>query len=110
MFPTEVQIPYPLALNPLEHRLPWPIRRIASKRKRRARPVHTEGLAWTIRGSSARENGLDPWQRLQSPGFWCPCANLDTAFPTEKCGKHAGAPLLYKRRIPQALQAVVGVH
>src|SRR5262245_22633846 len=110
MFPAEVQIPHPPALDPFEHRLPWTIRCIAPKCKRRTRPVHTEGMAWTVRRGCAWENGLNPWQRLQNPGFWCPCSYLYTAFPAEKCGKNTAGPLLSTHRIPQILQAVVCMH
>src|SRR5262245_27441389 len=107
MFPTEVQIPHPPALDSFERRLPWTVCCIAPKRKRRTRPVHTEGMAWTVRRCGARENGLNPWQRLQNPGFWCSCSCLYTAFPAEKCGENTAGPLLSQHRIPQILQAVV---
>src|SRR5712691_6115224 len=110
MFPTEVQIPHASALHSFERRLPWTICCIAPKRKRRARPVHTESVAWAIRRCRARENGFNPWQRLQDPGFWCPCSYLYTAFPTEKRGEDTASPLLAARRIPQTLQAVVCIH
>ena len=61
MFPTEVQIPHPLALDPFERRLPWAIHCITPKREWSTRPVHTEGMAWTVRCCRARENGLNPW-------------------------------------------------
>src|SRR5262245_18685117 len=103
MFPTEVQIHHPPALDPFEYRLPRTIRCIAPKCKRCTRPVHTEGMAWTVRRSRARKNGLNPWQRLQNPGFWCPCSYLYTAFPTKKRGEDTGGPLLSMYRIPQIL-------
>src|SRR5215510_15123127 len=110
MFPAEVQIPHPPALDPFEGRLPWTIRCIAPKRKRRARPMHTEGMAWTVRRCRARENGLNPRQRLQDPGFWCPCSYPYSAFPAEKCREDTASPFLSSHRIPQTLQSVVCIH
>src|SRR6266545_6485389 len=107
MFPTEVQIAHPLALDPFERRLPWAIHCITPKRERSARPVHTESTAWTVRHGSTRENGFDPWQRLQYPGFWCTGSHRYAPSPTKKRSENARGPLLPTRRIPQILQAII---
>ena len=60
-------------------------------------------MAWTVRCCRARENGLNPWQRLKDPGFWCPCSYLYTAFPAKKCREDTASPLLSTHRIPQVL-------
>jgi hypothetical protein len=109
MFPTEVQIPNPLALDSCEHRLPWVIRCITPKRERRARPVHTESTAWTVCRCDTRENGFDPWQRLQHPGFWRTGSRRYALSPTKKRGEDAGDSLLPTRRIPQTLQAIIRI-
>src|SRR5438552_98127 len=107
MFPTEVQITHSLALDPFERRLPWAIHCITPQRERRARPVHTEGTAWTVRRCSTRENGFDPWQRLQYPGFWRTGSRRYALSPTEKRGENARHSLLPTCRIPQILQAII---